>query len=175
MNISKEVGEDLALYVAFIQLDDKRITVAPRVVQKGMTETTVLAFTIAAGLLEIAHHKHVAKNPAGMTAEGSINVYPSRPVYITFLNFCMIDVYFAKHRNVGDVTNAPVEIPNINYERNKYPTGAQPNDSNISASAIYALQAYPQSTGTDGGIWSCREEGRGNPHYKLKQKRAETC
>lgn len=48
-----------------------------------------------------------------MTANGIIDVYPGRPVYISIVNFGKVDVHLPKQQKVGEDENSLAEIVHI--------------------------------------------------------------
>lgn len=72
-----------------------------------------------------------------MTVKGVMDLYPGHAFYITIFNFGEADVHPLNHQNVGEVTEAPVEIFHIKDERACSPPGEHANNSDNSAHSIH--------------------------------------
>lgn len=81
-----------------------------------MGETSVFVFTQAAGIVKVVLHEKVAKTYACITAKKIMDVYQSRPFYITIANFGKIDVHLAKHEKFRRLKDAPDEVVHIKDE-----------------------------------------------------------
>lgn len=67
--------------------------------------------------MKVSYHANVTKHHACMTVESIIDVYASRPFYISMENFGMADVNLSKYQKVGEVAIAHKQVVYIDEER----------------------------------------------------------
>lgn len=68
-------------------------------------------------LIEVILYSKFAKDHAFMNSKKTMDVCLGSSFYVTVANFGKVEVHLLKHQNVGEVTNASVELLHIKDER----------------------------------------------------------
>lgn len=109
-NSCQEVQNGLALMVTIIWCEPEYIRVARQVDGRETSETLVVVFTQAVGVVEVVLHYRVTNNHSCLTAKRIVDAYEIRPLCSTIANFGNTDGSIPKYQKVRKVAGVPHKV-----------------------------------------------------------------